>query len=148
MLRYILFTFFCVAQSFATDWADHNCQIFLTGAHWLPQPGEFYISIQTPNREQFGGPNEVKLLIRFHRGDWRELTPRAERVDDKFRYYGATFRPNGGGHPSMWLDAIAFFKFHEGRLFDHNWHFGNWGYLTLNRSNNWSVSNLSPHCRN
>lgn len=131
---------------FAADRDDHECRIFVNYAVWNAVPGEFTIALMTPNQEMFFAPSFVKVHLRFHHRDWVDLTARPTHVDGKFRYYQVIYKPEAGGHSSMALDFIAYIEVGLDRWFDHNWHYGQGGYISLDRSNGWKVHDLVPHC--
>lgn len=131
----------------ASDRADHECRVFLNHAMWIAQRGSFTIAVITPNRELFVAPTKVKVRLRFDRGNWEDVTATQVSVDNKFCHYTATYTPTGGGHRSMILEFIPFLEIGEAhRLFDHNWHNNDGGFITLQRSNRWMTYELAPHC--
>ena len=130
-------------SSSSNDAADHKCQIVLRSASFSKAPPVGYYFSVAVNKAADRGP--LGIWYRDNSNSWKEARGfEFNGNDERYNYYNykLSVYPNN----SMYLHVVAFAERDGGKLFDHNFESGDFGYISLERSNNWTALGLSKHC--
>lgn len=136
----------------AQDRADHGCKVILRSSQ-LTQGGTcdwlFSVDVEPSLAERLQ-VGDVQVRYNVNDGEWASIPARfsTSPTHNNFRRYTANVGSClGGGGPSLRVRAVAFVKTSEGQLFDHNFEEGDVGSVLADRSKNWDLEGLSPHCK-